>query len=500
MHGNITLDSELGRGTKAMFWIPFNKTQFTGRDSPLIDLGAIPDRLQSEMSVSGCASEKQSGSATPPQSLSADPYAIAMPDRRSLPGSLIAAPLLGANTRQELGVEDLDRSKIHVLVVEDKYVWFLFNNREFILTESFSPINQQIALKTIKKFGFSVNAVWNGQEALDYLLREATPINPKPDIILMDVQMPILDGYRATHLIRHHSPYSTITDIRTLPIVAMTASAIQGDREKCKQAGMDDYLAKPVRGKILENMLIKWALEGKREGRLSESHITAHTDNDSNCTDPDSVHGSSPRDANPSSGIKHSSHLTAEPENISDSPFSLSSLENSDRARAVANSSALPGTESEGDRGMQRVEAEEKATSLRDDKLLAASEASHFGHHPTTPPNGPEKPSRPSLPTAALTEENMGRLDREQHEWESHPAANHVGDNSGENDNNSLAPNYRESTDSLPGSTVGSLNSPFQRGKRGRGAMSSTRGQLVRNESDRSQVTITQGNVQNRAS
>lgn len=83
-----------------------------------------------------------------------------------------------------------------------------------------------------------MTAVWNGKEALDYLLEAPSPTHPKPDIILMDCQMPVLDGYRATHLIRHHSPYSAIASIRTLPIVAMTASAIQGDKEKCTQAGM----------------------------------------------------------------------------------------------------------------------------------------------------------------------------------------------------------------------------------------------------------------------
>ena len=101
-----------------------------------------------------------------------------------------------------------------------------------------SAINQQIALKTVRKFGFSVNAVWNGKEALDYLLEAPSTTHPKPDIILMDCQMPVLDGYRTTHLIRHHSPYSAIASIRALPIVAMTASAIQGDKEKCTEAGM----------------------------------------------------------------------------------------------------------------------------------------------------------------------------------------------------------------------------------------------------------------------
>ena len=72
----------------------------------------------------------------------------------------------------------------------------------------------------------------------------------------MDVQMPVIDGYKCTHLLRHHLPYKTY--VSDIPIVAMTASAIQGDKEKCKRAGMDDYLAKPVKGIILERMLVKW--------------------------------------------------------------------------------------------------------------------------------------------------------------------------------------------------------------------------------------------------
>ena len=83
-----------------------------------------------------------------------------------------------------------------------------------------------------------MNAVWNGKEALDYLLRAPSMTHPKPDIILMDCQMPVLDGYRATHLIRRHNPHSAIASIRNLPIVAMTASAIRGNKEKCIRAGM----------------------------------------------------------------------------------------------------------------------------------------------------------------------------------------------------------------------------------------------------------------------
>jgi CheY-like chemotaxis protein len=120
-----------------------------------------------------------------------------------------------------------------------------------------SAINQQIATKTIKKLGFKVEAAWNGKEALDYLEASQEGKLAKPDIILMDVQMPVIDGYKCTHILRHHVPYRAYTS--NVPIVAMTASAIQGDREKCTKAGMDDYLAKPVQSKILERMLIRWS-------------------------------------------------------------------------------------------------------------------------------------------------------------------------------------------------------------------------------------------------
>lgn len=104
--------------------------------------------------------------------------------------------------------------------------------------------------------GFQVKALWNGKEALDYIMGVVDGKNAKPDIILMDVQMPLIDGYRATHILRHHMPYKSL--VQDIAIVAMTASAIYGDREKAFKAGMDDYVSKPVTRSIIEHMITRW--------------------------------------------------------------------------------------------------------------------------------------------------------------------------------------------------------------------------------------------------
>ena len=119
MHGQITLDSELGKGTKATFWVPFNRPQFGGNQSPLVDLGAIPDRLRSEMSVSGCASDMQNGSPTPPMSPQ-DSLAVAHSHQKSKSGSGLSRVVTGDNSDAVAAGNDINRSKTHVLVVEDK--------------------------------------------------------------------------------------------------------------------------------------------------------------------------------------------------------------------------------------------------------------------------------------------------------------------------------------------------------------------------------------------
>ena len=79
------------------------------------------------------------------------------------------------------------------------------------------------------------------------------------DAILMDIQMPEMDGYEATRIIRGN------TCIKQPPIIAMTANAMAGDREKCLEAGMDDHVPKPIEPDVLFETLVKWIPEGERE-------------------------------------------------------------------------------------------------------------------------------------------------------------------------------------------------------------------------------------------
>jgi len=113
-----------------------------------------------------------------------------------------------------------------------------------------NPINQKIAINFVKRLGFNCEAFGDGQQALDALDRASKDGHPF-HLVLMDVQMPVLDGYNATRAIRKHAD----PKVRDILVIAMTASAIRGDREKCLEAGMNNYLAKPVRADTLKKML-----------------------------------------------------------------------------------------------------------------------------------------------------------------------------------------------------------------------------------------------------
>ena len=135
-------------------------------------------------------------------------------------------------------IAEAKRKRLHVLVVEDNYT------------------NQRLAVSVLEKLGHDVNAVSHGLEALDVLKTD------KYDIILMDVQMPIMDGLEATRFIRQGSIEILDPNVR---IIAMTAHAMKGDRERCLEAGMDDYISKPVQAADLVDVLQRWT-DGKGNG------------------------------------------------------------------------------------------------------------------------------------------------------------------------------------------------------------------------------------------
>ncbi len=140
----------------------------------------------------------------------------------------------GHGQRPSRGKHDLDLNAIasiggaQILLVED------------------NEINQQIAYELLSMAGLEVTTVNNGQEAVEIVESQSF------DAVLMDIQMPIMDGYEATRLIRgsgHHDD---------LPIIAMTANAMAGDRERCLEAGMNDHLAKPINPDEVFATLGKW--------------------------------------------------------------------------------------------------------------------------------------------------------------------------------------------------------------------------------------------------
>ncbi|KAI9892981.1 MAG: hypothetical protein M1814_000865 [Vezdaea aestivalis] len=134
-----------------------------------------------------------------------------------------------------------------------------------------NPINQKIALGFVDKFGYQAMAFDNGRVAIDALRKSASEGSPF-HIVLMDVQMPVLGGYEATAEIRRDSNPL----IRDILIIAMTASAVEGDREKCIQAGMNDYLAKPVRQAALRAKLLSWLRKRTPQTPKSSSPIIPH--------------------------------------------------------------------------------------------------------------------------------------------------------------------------------------------------------------------------------
>jgi CheY-like chemotaxis protein len=150
------------------------------------------------------------------------------------------------DSEEEIESSGIDRSKARILLVEDNIV------------------NQHVAQSMLQKLGITADVANNGLEAIEAL--ETIPY----DLVFMDIQMPEMDGLDACRHIRNKQ--SSVLD-HEVPIVAMTAHAMKGDREKCIEAGMSDYLSKPINLNALSKIIDKWieqVPEGKDAGNVTE--------------------------------------------------------------------------------------------------------------------------------------------------------------------------------------------------------------------------------------
>jgi PAS domain S-box-containing protein len=134
--------------------------------------------------------------------------------------------------QQLRAAEQTPLTGLRVLVAEDNFV------------------NQKVIRRTLEKWGVEVQIANNGREALEWLSRE--PFH----LVLMDCQMPEMDGYEATRRIRAYEQPRGLH----MPVIALTANALEGDREKCLECGMDDYLTKPVNPDQLWEKLVQWGM------------------------------------------------------------------------------------------------------------------------------------------------------------------------------------------------------------------------------------------------
>ncbi|MDH3770085.1 MAG: response regulator, partial [Nitrospirota bacterium] len=130
-----------------------------------------------------------------------------------------------------------------------------------ILAADDHPVNQELVSLLVKKLGHQVELVSNGKEAFKALQQKAFAL------VLMDCQMPEMDGYEATRAIREWEGHE-----RHTPIIALTAAAMSGDREKCLSAGMDDYLTKPIQPEKLREAFLRW-LPQPKENEMTPQNI-----------------------------------------------------------------------------------------------------------------------------------------------------------------------------------------------------------------------------------
>jgi signal transduction histidine kinase/tetratricopeptide (TPR) repeat protein len=216
MQGTIRLESQENIGTTAWFTVTFDKArpEVVAGDEQLAPHGTLPEPVK------------------PYPARQQNPLSAKDLSSTNLPS------LIPRSTVQDLS--QIPKSQLRICIAED------------------NAINARIALQYMDRLGYpNVDTYDNGLKAVEALREKARQGAPY-HIMFMDVQMPVLDGYEATKLLRDDE----LESVRKVLVIAMTASAIQGDREKCLAAGMDDYLAKPVRSEVLKKKLDAYVMGG----------------------------------------------------------------------------------------------------------------------------------------------------------------------------------------------------------------------------------------------
>jgi two-component system sensor histidine kinase/response regulator len=176
---------------------------------------------------------------------------ISKPVRTSDLYHALVRALNNSNISDRLDQSRLSNMGLKVLLVED------------------NPVNQEYAHALLERLGCESVTAENGEAAISSWLRD------KFDVVLMDCQMPVMDGFQATRTIRQHEQeFSTksLEQRQRIPIIALTANAMEGDRQRCMAAGFDDYLAKPFREFELEAVLTRWV---QTQDKTRPAQITA---------------------------------------------------------------------------------------------------------------------------------------------------------------------------------------------------------------------------------